>query len=190
MKLSQLLDVIAPVEIIQPAAAAGSPQGPARAGDDAEIRSLHYRDSDVQPGGLFVAIPGLTADGHDYIDGAIERGAAAVLVQKAVAARTTTIRVKSSRQALAALAARFYGYPSAEMTVIGITGTNGKTTTSYLIEQMLEQAGLATGVIGTVNYRFGGKAFPNPVTTPESLDLQRIMADMHACGVTHVVVEV
>lgn len=190
MKLSLLLKALTPGEIVRPAAVDKSQRGPVYSNDDPEIHSLHYRDHDVGPAGLFVAIPGLKADGHDYINSALDRGAAAVLVQKTVVAKVPTVRVKNSRKALAALAARFYGYPAAKLTLIGITGTNGKTTTSYLIEQMLQTAGLSTGVIGTVNYRYGGKEFPNPVTTPESVDLQQILADMQTHGVTHVVVEV
>ena len=184
------MEALSPGDINPPAAGAENQIEPLSGISDPEISSLHYRDRDVQPGGLFVAIPGLKADGHDYIDVALARGAAAVVVQKAVSAKAPTIRVRNCRKALAALAARFYGYPAAELFLIGITGTNGKTTTSFLIERILQTAGVTSGVIGTINYRYGGKEFPNPVTTPESLDLQRILADMHAHGVTHVVVEV
>jgi UDP-N-acetylmuramyl-tripeptide synthetase len=98
--------------------------------------------------------------------------------------------VADSRKAMSRMAANFYKHPSKAMTLIGITGTNGKTTTSYLVEHILRAAGLSCGVIGTINYRFGGRVFDNPVTTPESLDLQRILAQMHTDGVTHVAMEV
>jgi UDP-N-acetylmuramoyl-L-alanyl-D-glutamate--2,6-diaminopimelate ligase/murE/murF fusion protein len=158
-------------------------------GEGPDVTSLHYRSQDVQTGGVFVAIRGLSADGHDFIDDALGRGAAAVVAERPVATPKPVIRVRNSRRALAELAATFYGHPSEQMVVIAVTGTNGKTTTAYLIEGILEQAGLRTGVIGTINYRFAGASFANPVTTPESLDLQRILADMRSAGVTHVVLE-
>ena len=159
---------------------------------DPDIASLHARAQNVQPGGLFVAIQGYAADGHDYIDQALEKGAVAVVVQKPVnlSSGIPLIEVEDTRRALAALAACFYGHPSEKLVVVGITGTNGKTTTSYLVERILLQAGYAPGVIGTVNYRYAGETYDNPVTTPESLDLQRILDRMLAAGVTHVVLEV
>jgi len=156
---------------------------------DPEIRSIHYRSQDVKPGGLFVAIAGHAADGHDYIDDAIARGAVAVVSQKDLNVKTTNIRVADTRQALADMAACFFDNPSERLKVIGITGTNGKTTTAYLIESILQHAGFETGVIGTINYRYSGQTFDNPITTPESLDLQRILAEMLRTGVSHVVME-
>jgi UDP-N-acetylmuramoyl-L-alanyl-D-glutamate--2,6-diaminopimelate ligase/murE/murF fusion protein len=156
---------------------------------DPEIRSIHYRSQDVKPGGLFVAIAGLAADGHDYIDDAIESGAVAVVSQKERKGKTLNIRVADTRQALADIATCFFGNPSERLTVIGITGTNGKTTSAYLVESILQQAGFEVGVIGTINYRYAGQIFDNPITTPESLDLQRILADMLRAGVSHVVME-
>jgi len=157
--------------------------------NDPEVRSIHYRSQDVQPGGLFVAIAGHAADGHDYIDDAIARGAVAVVSQKEIQGKTLNIRVADTRQALADIAAGFFGNPSERLTVIGITGTNGKTTSAYLVESILQQAGFEVGVIGTINYRYAGQTFDNPITTPESLDLQRILADMLREGVSHVVME-
>jgi UDP-N-acetylmuramoyl-L-alanyl-D-glutamate--2,6-diaminopimelate ligase/murE/murF fusion protein len=156
------------------------------------ITSVHYNSQRVEPGGLFVAIKGLQADGHDYVADAVKRGAVAVVTEKAVSipAGVSAITVDNSRRGLAALSAAFYGNPSQELFVIGITGTNGKTTTAYLVEAILVAAGCHVGVIGTINYRFGGKTFDNPVTTPESLDLMRIMRQMADNGVTHVVLEV
>ena len=157
---------------------------------DPEIGSIHYRAQQVQPQGLFVAVCGLTADGHDFIAQALDRGAAAIVVQRPTTAPVPVIQVKNTRLALAALSARFYGNPSESMTMIGITGTNGKTTTAYLVEGILAAAGFRPGVIGTIATRFAGKSHPNPMTTPESLDLQRILAEMRTAGVTHVVMEV
>jgi len=155
-----------------------------------EIGSIHYRAQDVRPGGLFVAIPGHSADGHDFIDLALSRGAAAVMVEKPVQTGAVVITVENTRKALSAVAASFYGNPSEKLCVIGITGTNGKTTTSYLTESIVLKAGYRVGVIGTINYRYDGNMFDNPVTTPESLDLQRILAEMATAGITHAVLEI
>jgi murE/murF fusion protein len=157
---------------------------------DPEIGSIHYRAQDVRPGGLFVAIQGLVADGHDFIDDALERGASAVVVQKPVKNESIVIEVENTRKALAAISARFFNHPSEKLFLIGITGTNGKTTTAFLIERILGKAGFQTGVIGTLNYRYAGKTFQNPMTTPESFDLQKILAEMLDNDVTHVVMEV
>ncbi len=170
---------------------------------DPDINSLHYRAQDVKLGGLFVAIPGLLADGHDFIDQARMRGAHAIISQKPVQPDNsvtentrqikdglTIIEVDNSRKALAGISAAFFGNPSQKLNIIGITGTNGKTTITYLIESMLSAAGLKSGVIGTINYRYMGKVFENPVTTPESMDLQKILAEMLKKEVTHVVLEV
>ncbi len=155
-----------------------------------QITSVHYRSQEVQPGGLFVAIAGHSVDGHDFIVDAVNRGAAAIVSQKPINNATPNVRVTDTRQALADIAAHFYGNPSAHLTVIGITGTNGKTTTAYLVENILQEADLSVGVIGTINYRFAGNTFDNPITTPESLDLQRMLSDMLRAGVSHVVMEV
>jgi len=181
---------------------------------DPEIRSVHYRAQDVKPGGLFVAIQGLVADGHDFIDEALARGASAIVMQKkprpfclsngelSANARhdrkgdeygqegPIIIAVVNTRKALAALSSRFFDDPSEKLVTIGITGTNGKTTTAFLLEHILAKAGFNVGVIGTSNYRYAGKTYKNPMTTPESLDLQRILSDMFNTGITHVVMEV
>lgn len=157
---------------------------------DVKIEGVYCRAQDVAPGGLFIAVKGFAADGHDFINEAVARGAVAVVCEKPVTAGAAMVVVADSRKAMARIAANFYQHPSRQMTLIGITGTNGKTTTSYLVENILRAAGLSCGVIGTINYRYAGQVFDNPVTTPESLDLQRIMARMRAQGVTHVVMEV
>jgi len=155
-----------------------------------EVRSLHYDTRNVRPGGLFVAIEGFTTDGHQYVQDAIGKGAVAVIAQKPITASVPVIQVANTRQALAVVSDHFFGRPSRGLTLLGITGTNGKTTTAYLIENILLSAGLQVGVIGTVNYRYKGRCFKNPVTTPESLDLQRILSEMLSAHVTHVVLEV
>jgi UDP-N-acetylmuramoyl-L-alanyl-D-glutamate--2,6-diaminopimelate ligase len=158
-------------------------------GPGPEVTALHYRSQDVQPGGVFVAMRGQAADGHDFIADARKRGAVAVVAEKPVAGPGIVVTVPDTRQALAELAASYYGRPSEQLTVIAVTGTNGKTTTTFLVEGILAQAGLSTGVIGTINYRHTGRSYPSPVTTPESLDLQRILAEMRAAGVSHAVLE-
>jgi UDP-N-acetylmuramoyl-L-alanyl-D-glutamate--2,6-diaminopimelate ligase len=137
-------------------------------GLDPDIGSLHYRSREVLPGGLFVAIPGHSVDGHDFIEDALVRGAAAVIVQRDVSHDGVFVKVPDSRSALAQLAAAFYGFPSEAVSLVGITGTNGKTTVTYLVESMLSAAGFSSGIIGTVNCRFAGQTLDSPVTTPES----------------------
>jgi UDP-N-acetylmuramyl-tripeptide synthetase len=137
-----------------------------------------------------VAICGQAADGHDFIGDALSRGACAVVAERRTSDNGPIFCVPDSRLALAQLAAVFHGDPSAHMTLIGVTGTNGKTTVTYLVESMLTAAGLSAGVIGTNNCRYAGRISDTPVTTPESLDLQRMLADMRAEGVSHVVMEV
>lgn len=175
-------------------------------GIDPEIRSIHYRSQDVRPGGLFVALRGLSADGHDFIGDALARGAVAVVtrnpfdipddLRKARSGSESVhqgfchMEVADTRKTLAGIAACFFDNPSDRLILIGITGTNGKTTTARLIESLLSTAGFDPGVIGTLNYRFAGNVYENPMTTPEAPDLQRILADMCASGVSHVVMEV
>lgn len=157
---------------------------------DPEITSVHYRSDQVKPGGLFVAVKGFKTDGHNFIDQAVSIGAAAIVTERPLHDGATALEVSDSRKALAYIADKFYGCPSEKLTVIAITGTNGKTTTSFLLHNMLIAAGINAGLISTVDYRFGGKTYKNPMTTPESLDLQKILSDMQSTGVTHVVLEV
>jgi UDP-N-acetylmuramoyl-L-alanyl-D-glutamate--2,6-diaminopimelate ligase len=216
VKLSILLKALESFRVCRPETRSGGhPAGDddVRRFGDPEIRSLHYRAQSVRPGGLFVAIAGKAADGHDFIEEALERGAAAIITEKefypprssgsnrqasrpnghaaddGTLSDAVIIRTADSRKALADISARFYGEPSGHLVLIGVTGTNGKTTTAYLIESILQKAGCSVGVIGTINYRYGDKTFDNPITTPESLDLQRILAEMLNAGITHVVME-
>ena len=178
MKLSLLRQQLADLD------ATGDPAA------DPDITAVCYDSRKAAPGALFVAIEGMAVDGHRFIADALQRGAAAVVCQKPVTADVPVIRVADSRAALARLACRFYGDPAGEMVLVGVTGTNGKTTVTYLLEQILKQAGHRPGVVGTINYRYAGKAFDNPVTTPESLELQAILRQMADAGVTHAVMEV
>lgn len=156
-----------------------------------DIEGIAYHSRQVGKNFLFAAIRGLEADGHRFIDDAIGRGAEAILLEEGPEmGGRTAIFVPSSRQALARVASNFYGDPSAKMRLVGITGTNGKTTTTFLLESILKKAGSAVGVIGTINYRYGQKVVPALNTTPESLDLQRILREMSGEGISHVIMEV
>jgi UDP-N-acetylmuramoyl-L-alanyl-D-glutamate--2,6-diaminopimelate ligase len=156
-----------------------------------EIEGIAYHSQQVGKNFLFAAIRGMEADGHRFIDEAIRRGAEAVLLEEgSEVSGKTSIFVPNSRQALAKAASTFYGDPSARLHLVGITGTNGKTTTTFLLESILKKAGFSAGVIGTVNYRYGQKVVPALNTTPESLDLQRILREMSEEGISHVVMEV
>ena len=166
---------------------------------DPVIRGITYNSRDVSPGDLFVALVGSVSDGHDYLEAALELGAAALLVEddaKARNALTTRSRsvpivaVSDSRRALAPLASRFFGEPANELTLIGITGTNGKTSTSYLVESILARADHSIGLIGTVEIRYANERLRAVNTTPESLDLQRVLRSMRTQGVSAAVMEV
>jgi UDP-N-acetylmuramoyl-L-alanyl-D-glutamate--2,6-diaminopimelate ligase len=154
------------------------------------ITSIHYSSKEVRPSGLFVAIKGFKADGHDFIPQAVQNGATIIVAQKPVVTHVPVLVVPNSRKALSTIAAEFYGNPAQSLQLVGITGTSGKTTVTYLLEKILSKAGYRCGVIGTINYRYNEKIYPNPVTTPESLDLQRILSKMRAAGISHVVMEV
>jgi UDP-N-acetylmuramoyl-L-alanyl-D-glutamate--2,6-diaminopimelate ligase len=156
-----------------------------------EIKGIAYHSKQIEKDFLFAAIRGMEADGHRFVKEAIERGAEGVVLEeeKEIFNRTM-ILVPNSRQALAEISANFYGDPSSRIKLIGVTGTNGKTTTTYLLESILEKSGWNVGVIGTINYRFGKKSISALNTTPESLDLQRILWEMVREGISHVVMEV
>src|SRR4030043_806320 len=156
-----------------------------------EIEGIAYHSKLVQKGFLFAAIRGMEVDGHRFIGEAIERGAEAVVSEEEQGvSNRTTVLVPNSRQALAKISSNFYGDPSSRIRLIGITGTNGKTTTTYLLESIFKKAGYTAGVIGTINYRFAQKTTLAPNTTPESLDLQRILWEMLREGTSHVMMEV
>jgi UDP-N-acetylmuramoyl-L-alanyl-D-glutamate--2,6-diaminopimelate ligase len=159
---------------------------------DRNIHSVHYDSRRVTPGGIFVAIPGQRSDGYAYIEEAVEKGAVAVITEKEWSGPpdVTAVQVEDARLALAAAASAFYGEPFRELCMIGITGTNGKTTTAYLVESILTTGGHKAGVLGTINYRFGGQCFASPVTTPESADLMKLLRQMVDHGVSHAVLEV
>jgi len=158
---------------------------------DREITGVRYDSRRVTPGNLFVAVRGASFDGHSFIEQAVEKGAVAVVgEQGALSQRATAIVVSDSREALAQLAATFFGYPSRKLKIIGVTGTNGKSTTTFLIKHLLERANQSTGLIGTVQYEVGERRLPAARTTPESLDLQELLSQCVEAGCRNVVIEV
>lgn len=179
MRLSSLIDGIKPVNVAGPT--------------DIDITSVSYHSSDTGPGHLFVAIRGIEADGHDYISQAISRGARAVVLeddQRIVDLDCTWITVRNSRIALATVAQNLYSDSGSRIILIGITGTNGKTTTSFLIESIFKEAGFNPGVIGTIQIKYADQEFASAITTPESLDLYEILHEMVEGGTTHGIIEV
>ena len=157
-----------------------------------DITGIAYDSRRVTPGMLFVAIPGQKTDGHEFISNAVDRGASAVICERNGTAypRATKIKVPDVREALARSAAAFYGNPSGAMKVIGVTGTNGKTTVTFMVKSMLENAGIKTGLLGTVQYEIGDRVIPAQRTTPESLEVQQMMAQMVKAGCKACVMEV
>ncbi len=145
-----------------------------------EVAGLTYDSRRVTPGMVFVAIPGEHTDGHDHISSAIDRGATAIICERngLVFPQVARIKVPDARAALARAAAAFYQHPAAKLKVIGVTGTNGKTTVAFMIKQILEAAGLKTGLLGTVRYEIGDRMIPAHRTTPEALELQQMLAQM------------
>jgi UDP-N-acetylmuramoyl-L-alanyl-D-glutamate--2,6-diaminopimelate ligase len=157
------------------------------------VTGLAYDSRSVTAGDLFVAVPGLKRDGRAFIPEALGRGAAAVVTEgedPLVGSDQGRVLVPSVREALAGLADAFFDHPSGALTVVGITGTNGKTTTSYLVEALLRARGLRTGVVGTIQYRIGDELIPAGQTTPEAVELQGLLARMVESGVSGVAMEV
>ena len=158
---------------------------------ETEITAICYDSRKAEPGCLFVAVTGFAADGNRFIPMALERGAAAVVTAKKPEQDIPYILVESDRLALAMLGCNFYGHPAKSMTMIGITGTNGKTSSTLLLKQVLEKTlGARVGLIGTMANMIGEKTIPTERTTPESLDLQALFARMRDGGCTHVIMEV
>ena len=159
---------------------------------DREVVGVGYDSRRISPGMVFVAIPGKNTDGHQYITAALERGAVAIISQQNgfVPQRATKIKVTDARCALARTAAAFYRFPSQQLKVIGVTGTNGKTTVSFMVKHILEAAGVKTGLLGTVRYEIGERCIPAQRTTPEALEIQAMMAQMLNAGCKACVMEV
>ena len=160
---------------------------------DLEISGLAYDSRLVRPGTLFVAIRGEKTDGNKFVSDAVGRGAVAVISEQAnpgtLPAEFPWIQVADARKALAISAANYYARPAEVLKLIGVTGTNGKTTTSYLVDSILRAAGCEVGLLGTIGYRLVRESRPAPNTTPESLELQKYLAEIVRAGGTHAVLE-
>jgi len=158
---------------------------------DLDIKKIEYDSRKINPGDLFVAIAGFEEDGHEYINSASENGAIAVVAQRDGDYKAKVkIIVPDTREALALLACNFFDSPSEKLKVVGITGTNGKTTITYLVKSILKKAGEEVGLIGTIAYFIGEEKLTATNTTPESLDLQKMFFQMLARGTDSVVMEV
>ncbi len=169
-----------------------------------EVRKIAAKDGDFEreidglfidgrkccENGLFFCLSGGKNDSHAYARQAMKNGAVAIVVERELPLEILQIIVEDSRLALGVLASTFYGNPSQELKVIGVTGTNGKTTVSYMLESICREGGKITGVIGTLGIRYGEKRKENPLTTPDPIELQKTLAEMLLCGVEYVVMEV
>ena len=174
----QLNDVLAGVELT------------AHQAQDMEISGICYDTRALTPGCLFVALPGWKTDGHKYIREALARGAAAVLCRRPPEGEGPWLVTPDPRAALAAVSANWFGHPAEELTILAVTGTNGKTTTTYLLKAMLEGVlGAMVGLIGTNQNMIGGEVLPAHRTTPESWEVQQLLRQMADAGCSHVVME-
>lgn len=157
---------------------------------DLEIDMVYYNSRLVRPGGLFVAIEGLEVDGHNYIEDAISKGAVAIVVTKDVDYDLPTYKTDNNRKALSLIANNYYGNPSDELKIFGITASNGKTSTSMMLKSILEANKIEPGIIGTVMYKIGDTEIASKLTTPESLELQGIFRSMVNDGIGTCIMEV
>ena len=177
MKLQELLEGIEVLEC--------------RAEPCMDVTGVSFDSRAVKQGELFVAVTGFAADGHKFIPAAVKNGAAVVLCERAPSGNIPYVLVKSARTALAQAAANWFGHPADSMTMIGVTGTNGKTTVTYLLKTVLEQTlGAKVGLIGTIQNMIGDEILHTERTTPASFELQKLFADMRDAGCTHVIMEV
>ena len=159
--------------------------------EDMEISSLSYDTRTMEPGALFVALPGARTDGARFIQEALEKGAAAVLCETPPEGEGPWLATPDARRALALVSANWFGHPARELTLVGVTGTNGKTTTTCLIKDLLERVlGTKAGLIGTIENQIGSLRLPAHRTTPESCEVQQLLRQMADAGCTHVVMEV
>jgi len=168
VELARIAETISPTQVVGDA--------------QVEIADLAYDTRVVAPGALFFCVRGSRVDGHDLAERAIEAGAAALVVERPVASRVPQLVVADVRAAMATGAAEFFGHPTEELQIAGVTGTNGKTTTAFLLHAILEAAGRKPGLIGTIESRVGGERRPAIRTTPEAIDLQRSFREMLDAG--------
>ena len=157
---------------------------------DIEIQGLACDSAKVEKGFLFFCLVGRENDGHTFAADALSRGAAAIVVERKLAIDCVQIEVSDTRAAIAKAASAFYGHPSKKLKLIGITGTNGKTTTTYIVKSIVEAAGHTCGLIGTNAVEYAGNKLPSTLTTPDPIDLHKIFADMVSAGVEYAVMEV
>ena len=177
MKLHELLQAI---EVLEQ-----------NADPELELTGVSYDSRSTAPGELFAAISGYATDGHRFIPAALARGAACVLCEHDMPEHTPWVRVRDARAALAQLGCNWFGHPAERLCMIGVTGTNGKTTVTCLVKHVLEQTlGAKVGLIGTIENRIGDTVVPTERTTPESFALQGLLRQMLDAGCTHVVMEV
>ncbi|WP_077326007.1 UDP-N-acetylmuramoyl-L-alanyl-D-glutamate--2,6-diaminopimelate ligase [Virgibacillus siamensis] len=165
MKLSELLSELAFYETNAPI-------------EDVEIRDIEMDSREVQAGDLFICIDGFTVDGHDFAEQAVQNGASAILAEKELAVSIPVVKVASTSRAMAMIAGKFYDYPTKHFPLIGVTGTNGKTTVTYLLESIFNQFNRKTGLIGTIQMKIGEAVYPVKNTTPDALFLQRTFKQM------------
>jgi len=160
--------------------------------EEIDVKGIAYDSRQVKEGYAFVCISGFNTDGHKYVKSALELGAKVIVVEKNIdkANSTCVIKVKNTRATLAKMGSNFYGNPSKKMNMVGVTGTNGKTSTTYIIKSILDTAMHKVGIIGTIENRIGDKVLHTERTTPESLDLQKLLNDMVVENVDSVVMEV
>jgi UDP-N-acetylmuramoyl-L-alanyl-D-glutamate--2,6-diaminopimelate ligase len=177
MQLKTLIAALAPRQVIGPV--------------DRVVESIAYDSRRVQRNGLFVALRGEKSDGHQFIEQAVEKGATVIVTEREVqSARATCLVVENTRSALADLGAAFYQQPARRLKLAAVTGTNGKTTTTFLIKHILEKAGLRCGLLGTVRYEIGDRVLPAVRTTPESLDVYDLLGQMVNAGCKAAAMEV
>jgi UDP-N-acetylmuramoyl-L-alanyl-D-glutamate--2,6-diaminopimelate ligase len=169
VKLDDVAAALRPAEVVAPA--------------PVEIRDLAFDAAAVTPGALFFCVPGSRADGHDFAPDAVERGAVALVVERPLAATSVPqLVVPNARAAMAVVADEFFGRPSEELLVAAVTGTNGKTTTTFLLRSILDAAGLRPGLVGNIERVVGGESRPAVLNTPEAIDLQRLLREMLDAG--------
>jgi len=168
VQLERLIDALAPADV--------------RNGSPAEITDLAYDTRSVEPGAAFFCIPGASVDGHDLAPEAVDRGAAALVVERPVAPPLPQVVVQSVRAAMGPAAVAFFDDPSRGLDVVGVTGTAGKTTTTYLLDSILRRAGRDVGLLGNIERRVGGDVRPAALNTPEAIDLQRLLREMLDAG--------
>jgi UDP-N-acetylmuramoyl-L-alanyl-D-glutamate--2,6-diaminopimelate ligase len=175
MRLQELIAGIPGARTLWPEGSGGRPA-------PSDIQGIAYRSDEVRPGWAFACLPGARFDGHEFAGDAVARGAAALVVERPLDQPVPQVMVADARLATALIAAGLEGRPSDALAVVGVTGTNGKTTSAFLVHAVLDAAGLRPGLLGTIEARVGGRVEPLARTTPESVDLQRLLARMREAG--------